>query len=107
MKQLFRAINAVLAGFLGTLVISTVAIIVAMFSTRESGHRSLGLFGGVYFEAKDRTDGVTSLEVGVENWTVIVVLWLVLSALAFVSILIFGWLRRYRQTLIDRWPGVT
>ncbi|WP_422933941.1 hypothetical protein [Sinomonas sp. P47F7] len=107
MRRLFQAVNAVVFGFLGTLVISTIAIIVAMFSTRESGHRSLGPFGGVYFEAIDRADGVTSMEVGVENWTVIVVLWLVLSALAFVSILIFGWLRLYRQALIDKGPGVT
>ncbi|NUP74027.1 MAG: hypothetical protein HOQ07_05170 [Sinomonas sp.] len=105
MKRLLHVVNAVVFGLLGTLVISTTAIIVAMFSTRESGHRSLGLFGGVYFEATDRADGVTSMEVGVENWTVIAVLWLVLSALAFFTILIFGWLRRYRETLIDKGPG--
>jgi hypothetical protein len=102
MKRSLHVVNAIVFGFVGTLVISTIAIIVAMFSTRESGHRSLGLFGGVYFEASDRADGVTSMGVGVENWTVIVVLWLVLSALAFVSVLIFGWLRRYRGTLAER-----
>ncbi|MDQ4501785.1 hypothetical protein [Sinomonas sp. ASV322] len=106
MKRLLQVVNAVLAGFLGTLIVATTAILVLMFSTRGPGVRAVGLFGGVYFEAIDRSDGSMSLELGVENWTVFVALWLVLSVLAFVSILIFGWLRRYREALVEHGPDI-
>ncbi|HKU10471.1 hypothetical protein [Sinomonas sp.] len=106
MKRLFQVLNAVLAGFVGTLLLATASILVLMFSTREPGRRAVGLFGGVFFQAADRSDGSMTLELGVENWTVFVALWLVLSALVFVSMLIFGWLRRYRDALAANRPDL-
>jgi hypothetical protein len=58
-----------------------------MFSHPEPG-RSVGLFGAVYFEASRRTDGSISLGLGVENWMMILTVWLGLSALALAAILV-------------------
>jgi hypothetical protein len=104
MKRLFQVVNAVLAGFVGTLVVATASILGLMFSTRGPGERAVGLFGGVFFQATDRADGSMSLELGVENWTIFVALWLVLSTLVFVSMLMLDWLRRYRETLAADGP---
>lgn len=104
MKRLFQLVNAVLAGFVGTLIVATASILGLMFSTRGPGIRAVGLFGGVFSQATDQSDGSMSLELGVENWTVFAALWLGLSALVFVSILMFGWLRRYREALAAHGP---
>ena len=106
MKRVLHAVNAIVAGFLATLVVATGAILVLMFSTRDAGTRATGLFGAVYFEASDQQDGSMSLELGIENWAVFVALWAVFSGLAFAIILAYGWLRRYKQALTDRGPDV-
>jgi hypothetical protein len=106
MKRLFQVLNAVLAGFVGALLLATASILMLMFSTRAPGTRAVGLFGGVFFQAADRSDGSMTLDLGVENWTVFVVLWVVLSVLAFVSMLMFGWLRRYREGLAANRPDL-
>ncbi|WP_138443193.1 hypothetical protein [Sinomonas susongensis] len=101
MKRLFHAVNAVVLGFLATLVLAALALLVVIFSSRESDSRSEGLFGAVYFAAEDRPDGSTWVSIGIQNWVVLAVLWLGFSGLAWASIYFYGWLSAYRQRLAD------
>ncbi|WP_136610780.1 hypothetical protein [Sinomonas albida] len=97
-------VNAMKAGVAGTLVVAITAILVLMFSPREPGSRAVGLFGGVYFEGADRADGSWSLGFGLMNWPAWIVVWLVVSGLAFVGDLVSARARRPRRRLAGRGP---
>jgi hypothetical protein len=101
MKSLFKAVNAAVLGFLATLVVAAFSLLLVIFSTSESGTRSEGLFGSVYFEAEDRPDGSTWLSLGVQDWVVLGTLWLGFSALSWATIYFYGRLRAYRRRLLD------
>lgn len=101
MKRLFQALNAGVFGFLTTLVIAALSVMILMFSTRGAGVRAVGLFGSVFFEATERPDGSMWLSVGVQDWVVLALLWLAFSLLAWLAIHFYGQLKAYRQRLLD------
>ena len=96
MKTFQHALGSLIAGLLVTAVIAVATLLSLMASTPDTGQRSEGFFGALFFEAAPMDATTFSMNIGVADPLPLVVI----AVIVMVAIAIHGWLKVYRQQLI-------
>jgi hypothetical protein len=78
MKWLLRFTAGLTVSFVVTMIAVVASLITTMFSASETGVRKFGLFGALFFEPHELSNGGTGLEIGVSNGTPIAIIFLAL-----------------------------
>jgi hypothetical protein len=99
MKWLLRVGTALTLGLILTMALTVTSLIGVMFTTHPGDPRAYALFGAVFFEVREKTDGALDIGVGLENVIPVVVTFIVLSAFVLAVSVCLAALRRYKRSL--------
>lgn len=100
MKTFQHVLGSLIAGLLVTAVIAVATLLSLMASTPDTGQRSEGFFGALFFEAAPMDATTFSMNIGVADPLPLVISTVVIAVIVMVAIAIHGWLKVYRQQLI-------
>jgi hypothetical protein len=102
MRRVITLVSCAMAAVVITMTVAAFSCLYLMFSTRESNIRKEGLFGSVYFQAKDTAGGVTNVSVGIADVIPLLIIWLLLLGFAILTRVMYLRLVAYRQGLLVR-----
>lgn len=100
MKWLYRTGIALTASFIITMAVVVGSFIWLMFSSTEADGQRLGLFGAVFFEARDNSEGATEIGFGIVNGYPILIIFLVLVGFSLAVAVMFDRLKEYKKELV-------
>ncbi|GIE75037.1 hypothetical protein Aph02nite_09870 [Actinoplanes philippinensis] len=100
-RLLFALLNCSLITALVTLGAATLNLLYLMFSSDTEVASKTGMFGAVSFESVKNADGSLSVQAGLESWTPLIVVWVILTLGLFASFLTYRWLKGYKARLIE------
>jgi hypothetical protein len=99
MKAAMSVISSVFGGFILALIVASISVLVLVFSTPDVDVRREGLWGAVFFQSITAENGTVSVGVGIASWWPLAILTLVLAALIWLVVHVFGRLKRYKRRL--------
>ncbi|WP_158864861.1 hypothetical protein [Leifsonia sp. AG29] len=99
MTCLLRVGTALTGGCIITAAFAVISLVWIMFSTGPGDGRSTGLFGAIFFEARERADGALDVGVGLENPVPLILVFVVTSAFVLAVTIVMARLRAYKREL--------